>query len=229
LKFPYKIIISSNKSPLIPYSTYLIYVTNLYLSNFQGDHEMSENIKSTEKIDAIADAIEQSMKKGHISTLILLALEKSPSHGYILMQIIKDDTYGVFNPSASSLYPHLSSLTEKGLIEFTTEMDGKRKRKVYHITIKGKKTLKKLIEKQQNMRKSLLSMIMSTIGITNSNIPEDFESLFGPELIEDTSLIDKTDKEKLTILSKRKLVISRIVDKLQNVVNEIDQRIKSLK
>jgi len=108
-------------------------------------------------------------------------------------------------------------------------MDGKRKRKVYHITIKGKKTLKKLIEKQQNMRKSLLSMIMSTIGITNSNIPEDFESLFGPELIEDTSLIDKTDKEKLTILSKRKLVISRIVDKLQNVVNEIDQRIKSLK
>jgi len=72
-------------------------------------------------------------------------------------------------------------------------------------------------------------MIMSTIGITNSNIPEDFESLFGPELIEDTSLIDKTDKEKLKILSKRKLVISRIVDKLQNVVNEIDQRIKSLK
>lgn len=190
---------------------------------------MAENSENAEKIDAIADAIEQSMKKGHISTLILLALEKGPSHGYNLMQIIKNDTYGVWNPSASSLYPHLSSLTDKGLIEFTTELEGKRERKVYEITPKGKETLKKLIERQQNMRKSLLSMIMSTIGITNSNIPNDFESLFGPEVIEDSSLIDKTDKEKLNILSKRKLVISRIIDKLQNVVNEIEQRIKNLK
>jgi len=190
---------------------------------------MSEKTKNSEKIDAIADAIEQSMKKGHISTLILLALEKGPSHGYNLMQIIKDDTYGVWNPTASSLYPHLSSLTEKGLIEFTTEMEGKRERKVYDITQKGEKTLKKIIERQQNMRKSLLSMIMSTIGITDSHIPNDFESLFGPELLEDTSLVGKTKNEKLEILSKRKMVISKIVEKLQNVTNEIDQRIESLK
>lgn len=190
---------------------------------------MSGNTKNTEKIDAIADAIEQSMKKGHISTLILLALEKKPSHGYNLMQVISNGTYGVWQPSASSLYPHLSSLTEKGLITFTSEMEGKRERKVYEITQKGERTLKKLIERQQNMRKSLLSMIMSTIGITDSNIPDDFESLFGPELIEDTSLIDKTDDEKLEILSTRKLVLSKIIDKLHNVINEIDQRMKSLK
>jgi len=190
---------------------------------------MSEKTKNSEKIDAIADAIEQSMKKGHISTLILLALEKGPSHGYNLMQVIKDDTYGVWNPTASSLYPHLSSLAEKGLIEFTSEMEGRRERKVYDITQKGKKTLKKLIEKQQNMRKSLLSMIMSTIGITDSNIPNDFESLFGPELIEDTSLVGKTKDEKLEILSKRKMVLSKIVDKLKNVANEIDQRVEMLK
>jgi DNA-binding PadR family transcriptional regulator len=190
---------------------------------------MSEKSKNSEKIDAIADAIEQSMKKGHISTLILLALEKAPSHGYSLMQIIKDDTYGVWNPTASSLYPHLSSLTEKGLIEFTTEMEGKRERKVYNITQKGKRTLKKLIERQQNMRKSLLSMIMSTIGITDSHIPNDFESLFGPELLEETSLVGKTNKEKLEILARRKMVISKIVGKLQNLVDELNQRIDSLK
>ncbi len=189
---------------------------------------MIEKTENSEKIDAIADAIEQSMKKGHISTLILLALEKEPSHGYNLMQIIKDDTYGVWNPTASSLYPHLSSLTEKGLIEFTTETEGKRERKVYDITQKGEKTLKKIIERQQNMRKSLLSMIMSTIGITDSNIPNDFENLFGPELLEDTSLVGKTKNEKLEILSKRKMVISKIAEKLQNVTAEIDQRIKSL-
>ena len=189
----------------------------------------NKKVKNSEKIDAIADAIEQSMKKGHISTLILLALEKGSSHGYSLMQTITDDSYGVWNPTASSLYPHLSSLTEKGLIEYTTEMDGKRERKIYSITEKGRITLKKLIERQQNMRKSLLSMIMSTIGITDTNVPYDFESLFGPELIEDTSLIGKTEDEKLKILSKRKGVLSKIIEKLQNVVNEINQRINSLK
>ncbi|MFX0043929.1 MAG: PadR family transcriptional regulator [Candidatus Hodarchaeota archaeon] len=183
---------------------------------------------SQEKIDKIADAIEQSMKKGHISTLILLALEKGPSHGYNLMQIISDGTYGVWNPTASSLYPHLASLTEKGLIKFRSEMDGKRERKVYEITPKGSRTLKKLIEKQQNMRKSLLSMILSTMGITDDTIPNEFEDLFGPDIIDDQSLFDKTTEDKLEILKKRKAVISSIIEKLHNVVSEIDLRIQDL-
>jgi len=184
---------------------------------------------SQEKIDKIADAIEQSMKKGHISTLILLALEKGPSHGYNLMQVISDGTYGVWNPTASSLYPHLASLTEKGLIKFTSEMDGKRERKVYKITPKGTRTLKKLIEKQQNMRKSLLSMILSTMGITDDTIPNEFEDLLGPDIIDDQSLIDKTDEEKLKILDNRKAVLKKIIEKLHNVVEEIDLRMQNLK
>ncbi|MHA2398952.1 MAG: PadR family transcriptional regulator [Promethearchaeota archaeon] len=190
---------------------------------------MNKKAENMQKIDVIADAIAQSMKKGHISTLILLALEKEPSHGYSLMQTIKDDTYGVWNPTASSLYPHLSSLTDKGLIEFTSEMEGKRERKVYEITRKGKKTLGMLIERQKDMRKSLLSMIISTIGITDTTIPSDLEALFGLELIVDTSLIGKPDSEKIEILSKRKLVLSRIIEKLQNVANELDERIINLK
>ena len=184
---------------------------------------------SQEKIDKIADAIEQSMKKGHISTLILLALEKGPSHGYNLMQVISDGTYGGWNPTASSLYPHLASLTEKGLIKYTSEMDGKRERKVYEITPKGKRTLKKLVEKQQNMRKSLLSMIFSTMGITDETIPNEFEDLFGPEIIDDQSLIDKSAEEKLKILDNRRVVLIKVIEKLHNVVDEIDIRMQNLK
>jgi DNA-binding PadR family transcriptional regulator len=189
----------------------------------------NKRTEKTKKIDDIADAIEQSMKKGHISTLILLALQKGPSHGYSLMQTIKDDTYGVWNPTASSLYPHLSSLTDKGLIEFKSEMEGKRERKVYHITWKGKKMLKMLIDRQQKMRKSLLSMIISTTGLTDSKLPADLENLLGVDLILDTSLIDKSDEEKLEILVRRRLVLSQIVEKLRGVVDEIDQRIALLK
>ena len=46
---------------------------------------------------------------------------------------------------------------------------------------------------------------------------------------ESTPPVDKTDDEKLGILSTRKLVLSKIVDKLQNVITEIDQRMGSLK
>ncbi len=186
------------------------------------------NTKTAERIDEIADAIEQSMKKGHISTLILLALEKEPSHGYKLTEEIQKGTYGVWTPTASALYPHLSSLTEKGLIEYTTEMDGKRERKVYSITPKGRETLKTIIERQQNMRKSLLSMIISTIGITDSTIPNELEELFGPDILEEV-LMNKSDKEKLKILSKRRIIISRIIDKLNNVVNEINLKIEDLR
>lgn len=183
----------------------------------------------SEKIDEIADAIEQSMKKGHISTLILLALEKGPSHGYNLMQVITDGTYGEWNPTASSLYPHLASLTEKGLIKYNTEADGKRERKVYEITEKGKETLKEIIERQQSMRRSFLSMIFSTMGITDETIPNEFEEFLGPDIIDDTSLIDKNNEEKLEILEKRKLVLSKVISKLQNFIDEIDSKIQNLK
>jgi len=192
----------------------------------------NKNKKNAEKIDEIANAIEQSMKKGHISTLILLALEKEPSHGYNLMQLIHDGTYGVWTPTASSLYPHLSSLTEKGLIEFTTEMDGKRERKVYSITQKGRDTLKTLVDRQRNMRNSLMAMVMSTIGLTDSVIPEsiinDFEDVFGPEILEET-LMNKDNKEKLKILSKRKIVLKSVIGKLNNVIDEINERVKEIK
>ncbi|MFX1571496.1 MAG: PadR family transcriptional regulator [Promethearchaeota archaeon] len=190
--------------------------------------ENNRNIKNTEKIDEIADAIEQSMKKGHISTLILLSLEKEPSHGYKLTEEIQKGTYGVWAPTASALYPHLSSLTEKGLIEYTTELDGKRERKVYNITLKGKEALKTIIERQQNMVKSFLSMLFSTIGITDSTIPNELEGLFGPDIIE-VDLLNKSDQEKIKLLSKRKVVLSRVVDKLSNVVNDINMRIEDLR
>ena len=86
-----------------------------------------------------------------------------------------------------------------------------------------------LVERQQNMRKSLLSMILSTMGITDDTIPNEFEDLFGPDIIDDQSLIDKTNEEKLDILDKRRIVLSSIIEKLHNVVDEIDLRIESLK
>jgi hypothetical protein len=69
---------------------------------------------------------------------------------------------------------------------------------------------------------------MSTIGLTELSLPKDFEDLFGPEIIDDASLIGKTKDEKLKILRKRKLILSKIANKLQNFVDDINLRIENL-
>ena len=58
------------------------------------------------------EQIEQSMKSGYISMLILLALEKEPANGYKLMKMISEDTFGKWRPTNSTMYPYLSNLTK---------------------------------------------------------------------------------------------------------------------
>jgi len=71
-------------------------------------------------------------------------------------------------------------------------------------------------------------MILSTMGITDDSIPNEFEDIFGPDIIDDQSLIDKTTEDKLEILKKRKAVLTKIIEKLNNVVDEIDLRMQNL-
>ncbi len=193
----------------------------------------SSNNKETTKIsleiDNIANNIIKSMKKGYINTLILLALGKEPSHGYNLMQKIKEESYGAWNPTASSLYPHLSSLTDDELITFTIEMDGKRERKVYKITEKGKKTLKILLKKQRSMINSLHSMVIFNLEESNYSIIDDFQGFFDSDWLDDMTSDSKKKKDKFAILSRRKQVLSFLIDKLENLANDINKEIVSLK
>ncbi|MFX1501994.1 MAG: PadR family transcriptional regulator [Promethearchaeota archaeon] len=188
-----------------------------------------ETTKITLEIDNIANNIIKSMKKGYINTLILLALGKEPSHGYNLMQKIREESYGAWNPTASSLYPHLSSLTDNELIKFTIEMDGKRERKVYEITEKGKKTLKVLLKKQQSMTNSLHSMVIFNLKKPNYSIIDHFQGFFDSDWLDDITLDNKKKKDRFAILSRRKQVLSFLINKLENLADDLDKEIVSLK
>ena len=81
---------------------------------------------STEKF---VETIEHSMKSGYISLLILLALEKEPANGYKLMKMISEDTFGEWRPTNSTMYPYLSNLTDRGLIQLKLRSRVKEKAK----------------------------------------------------------------------------------------------------
>ncbi|MFX1418746.1 MAG: PadR family transcriptional regulator [Promethearchaeota archaeon] len=161
---------------------------------------------STEKF---VELIEQSMKSGYVNMLILLALEKNPANGYKLMKMISEDTFGEWRPTNATIYPYLSNLTERGLIQYETKKTGQRESKEYYLTKKGREILKMLVEKQQEMNLSLLSMITAVLDVKNlpSNLLDFFRQSY-----QEIVLIDKSRDEKINILSRRIEIMNLILD-----------------
>ena len=84
------------------------------------------------------DKVHLEAIKGIFEIFILWALSKKKMHGYELM---KEMTHGQavhVKISPATIYPVLNSLTRRGLLGYKKESTGKRKRKVYYTTMKGK-------------------------------------------------------------------------------------------
>jgi DNA-binding PadR family transcriptional regulator len=69
-------------------------------------------------------------------------LEQEQHHGYEIGKLIERRSGGKLQFQASSLYPILCRLEERGLIAGRwLEQAGKRRRKFYKLTVKGQKAL----------------------------------------------------------------------------------------
>jgi len=144
-------------------------------------------------------AIEQSMKSGYINMLILLALEKGPANGYRLMKMISEDTFGEWCPTTSTIYSYLSNLTNRGLIQYKIKKQGQRESKEYTLTTKGTNILKKLVEKQQEMNITLLSIGSSVAGLDVDNLPYHLKEFFSKSY-DELILMGKSNEDKIKIL-----------------------------
>lgn len=182
------------------------------------------------KIENIVDSFDNAMKKGFVSGLILFVLEKERGHGYKIAEEIDELTASVFQPTVSTLYPLLKSLSEKGLIDCIEVDDSGRQKKVYEITSKGKETLKMIIQKHQIMTESIKSIILSTLDITDETEPsflEDIERLISmPEM----ELIGAQSAEsKVEILEYHKKLLEERIKVMQKNLITIDDILIKLK
>ncbi|MFX1278457.1 MAG: PadR family transcriptional regulator [Promethearchaeota archaeon] len=177
--------------------------------------------------DKFVENIEQSMKSGYISMLILLALEKEKeANGYKLMKLISEDTFGEWRPTNSTIYPYLSNLTDRGLIHYKTRKQGERESKEYSLTMKGKKILKMLVEKQQEMNITLFSFISNVIDI--KTLPIRLFNFFDQSFNENM-LMGKSDKEKIEILNRRLEILNFILDIIGKNKVEMKKELEILK
>ena len=133
--------------------------------------------------------MERPKYKGHLKLLILKMLSERPMHGYGIMAEL-EKTYGIPHPSPGTVYPILASLRRSGLIEITG--GGKREKRLYMATERGKEYLKEHEEELHEVMELL-------------NRFKEFSQLGGKEL--GKTLKDVFDSiEGLTDEQKRALV-----------------------
>ena len=92
--------------------------------------------------------MDTELLKGTLTLLILALLSRKPMYGYEIAATVHQDTDGAFTWREGSLYPSLHKLEANDLITGEwEETEGRRKRKVYHITARGRAALQ---EKRQS-------------------------------------------------------------------------------
>jgi PadR family transcriptional regulator PadR len=79
--------------------------------------------------------------KGHLDLLLLSALAEGPSHGYLLIERLRERSDGAFDLPEGTVYPALHRLERDGLLSSEwTEAPGRRRR-VYRLTRAGRAAL----------------------------------------------------------------------------------------
>ena len=86
--------------------------------------------------------------KGTLSLIILSLLSRREMYGYEIVTTVKEETDGVFEWKAGSLYPSLHKLEKDGMIrgQWEGEPDS-RQRKYYHLAEAGRTAL---VEKEES-------------------------------------------------------------------------------
>ncbi|MHA2006400.1 MAG: PadR family transcriptional regulator [Promethearchaeota archaeon] len=180
-------------------------------------------------IEEIAEKFEKAMKKGFISTLTLLVLDKEPMHGRLIKRAIEERTFGVWTPTDSTMYTILGDLREKNLIKQLDQQDtdGKPKIITYKITEAGKNTLEIMMKKEQEIRESMRSIITSTFGFKDELMDIDAEKVMPPGSFID-KMLGKPAEDTLQSLNFQRVFLGKRIEVLNKMLQGVINRISKL-
>jgi DNA-binding PadR family transcriptional regulator len=107
----------------------------------------------------------QNLSKSCNEMLILAILHQGPRHGYQLALEIDEKSSGFFKFNHGTLYPILHKLEKDGFIKGSwTPGDGKRQRKRYNLTAKGKR----FAEEQVPAWRRFFERFFNVVGVIES-------------------------------------------------------------
>ena len=174
-------------------------------------------------VGIIAGKFEKAMKKGFVSTLALMVLEKEPMHGRQIKKAIEERSFGCWEPTDSTIYTILKDLREKNLIRSIQTPETDEKTITYEITDDGKNTLEIMIKKEQKIRESMRYMFTSTFGIK-----EELSSTELNQLSPFASAAHKPEIETLQVLEFQRTFLKKRIEVLNQNLHKIEDRITTL-
>ena len=83
--------------------------------------------------------IRADLMKGLLDLIVLHFVDEEPMYGYQMIKKIQDK-FGV-QLGASTIYPLLNDMEEKGYLESRWDTESDRPRKIYHLTTEGETLL----------------------------------------------------------------------------------------
>ncbi len=168
--------------------------------------------------------------KGYLRLVILMLLTKKPMHGYEIMKEIEAKTLGFWKPTPGGLYPLLKRMRKKGEIQSKWLKINRRKRKIYQITINGRKRLRNALKKQKMINEMLNRLFMEFLTNILEVKPQLklkqlqlFQNVFSLE-----NLKPKTAKEKKRILLNLKTIIEEHIEGAQEILKIINEKLNKL-
>lgn len=81
--------------------------------------------------------------KGHLDLLLLSLVESGAAHGYAIVEALRRASDGAFDLPDGTIYPALHRLSDAGLLRSRWETQGRRRRRVYSLTSKGRRALER--------------------------------------------------------------------------------------
>lgn len=143
----------------------------------------------------MAEALQDEMKRGFLSLLILHSLKLKENHGYQIAQEIGEITNHTWSPSPSSVSRILLQLKKREIVQVSEIVKtGQREKKKYTLTPKGEQLLTLALKKTKDIVESMRTVLISIFGMQ-----VDFAfDLFGLDLrmIDEEVIADLDELEK---------------------------------
>ena len=106
---------------------------------------------------------QRDLFRGALEMMILRSLQRSPMHGYALVQHIKQRSNELLQVEEGSLYPALQRLLKEGLVKAEWEISASNRRvRTYRITPAGKKHLEREMSSFERMLEGINLVLAPT-------------------------------------------------------------------
>ena len=112
-------------------------------------------------------------RHGALRLYLLKLLSEQPRHGYEVISLLEDRFFGLYAPSAGTVYPRLAKLEAEGLIEHE-EIDG---RKIYSLTQAGRDELARSQEMLRTLEEDLSRSVAQMAQEVRSQVRDSVRDL----------------------------------------------------